>query len=96
MKTICYYISDYGFGHASRSVAIIRKLLAQTDKVKLIVCHSYALDFIKESLANEARVKYREVSTDVGYILRENTLEPDIKGMNIAFKTYMDGLDEQG
>ncbi|MFT8323534.1 MAG: hypothetical protein ABF649_21995 [Bacillus sp. (in: firmicutes)] len=27
IKTIAYYISDYGYGHASRSIAIIRELL---------------------------------------------------------------------
>jgi len=31
MKKVCYYISDYGFGHASRSVANIRELLRQPD-----------------------------------------------------------------
>lgn len=57
MKTICYYISDYGYRHAARSVAIIRDLIAQSEKVKVVVCHSYALDFIKDSLYNIPRVE---------------------------------------
>ncbi|MBB6454551.1 uncharacterized protein (TIGR00661 family) [Salirhabdus euzebyi] len=94
MKTLCYYISDYGFGHASRSVAIIRELLRHSDKIRVFVCHSYAIDFMKESLVNEKRVKYRVVSTDIGYKLKHNSLEPDIKGMDIAFDSYMESLDD--
>lgn len=94
MKTISYYISDYGFGHASRGVAIIRELLTQSHTVKVIVCHSYAIGFIKESLANEACVEYREVSTDIGYKLKQSSIEPDVKGMNIVFDTYMKSLDD--
>ncbi|WP_251554614.1 glycosyltransferase [Neobacillus muris] len=94
MKTICYYISDYGFGHASRSVAIIRELLAQSDEIKVIVCHSYALAFMKESLGHEGRVEFREVSTDIGYILKQNSLEPDVKGLNLAFHAYMENMDD--
>lgn len=94
MKTIVYYISDYGFGHASRSIAIIRELLNQSAGIKIIVCHRYAIDFIRASLANETRVEYRKVSTDIGYVLKQNTLEPDIKGMNHAFEQYMITLDD--
>ena len=93
MNTICYYISDYGFGHAARSVAIIRELLTKYDQLRVIICHSFAIRFIKESLANETRVEYRVVQTDIGYVLRQNSLEPDINGMNSAFNKYMESLD---
>lgn len=29
---IAYYISDYGYGHATRSIAIIRELLKKTQR----------------------------------------------------------------
>ncbi|WP_335699289.1 hypothetical protein [Neobacillus drentensis] len=62
MTTIAYYISDYGYGHASRSIAIIRKLLEESE-VKIIVCHSFALSFIKASL-NSDSVSYRNIKTN--------------------------------
>jgi hypothetical protein len=49
----------------------------------VVVCHSFAVDFIKESLKKERRVKYHEISTDIGYKLKQDSLEPDVKGMNI-------------
>ncbi|WP_462410390.1 hypothetical protein [Neobacillus sp. Marseille-QA0830] len=93
MKTVSYYISDYGYGHASHSVAIIRELLAQSDEIKVIVCHSYALGFMKESLALEPRVEYREVSTDIGYILQQDSLGTDLTRMNLTYEKYMKTLD---
>lgn len=75
MKTIAYYISDYGFGHAARSIAIIRKLL-DDPQVTIIICHSFALPFIKESL-NSNRVTYRNIQTDVGYFLEKDSIFPD-------------------
>jgi uncharacterized protein (TIGR00661 family) len=94
MKIIAYYISDYGFGHASRSVAIIRELLTLSNNIKVIVCHSYAISFIKASLANEERVEYRESATDIGYKLKQNSLEPDLEEMNSSFDRYIENLDE--
>jgi hypothetical protein len=75
VKTIAYYISDYGYGHATRSIAVIRKLLEEP-KVKIIVCHSFALPFIKASL-NSERVNYRNITTDIGYFLENESIHPD-------------------
>jgi hypothetical protein len=72
IKTIYYYTSDYGY--ASRSVVIIRELLALSEKVKMMVCRSYTIDFIKDSLSNISRVEYREIPTDIGYKLKQNSL----------------------
>lgn len=94
IKTICYYISDYGFGHASRSIAIIRELLKQSANLKVCVCHSYAINFIKESLVDESRVEFREKPTDIGYKLKHNSLEPDINGMINEFKNYIENIDK--
>ncbi|MFS0774825.1 hypothetical protein ABC255_02130 [Neobacillus sp. 3P2-tot-E-2] len=75
MKTIAYYISDYGFGHASRSITVIRELLNHSE-VEVIICHSFALSFIKESLYSE-RVRYRKIKTDIGYFLERDSIFPD-------------------
>lgn len=89
LKTIAYYISDYGYGHATRSTAIIRELLKQNENVKIIICHSFALGFLQQSFRHEPRVAFREVATDVGYILKENSLEPDEKLLNNNVYSYV-------
>ncbi|WP_180229493.1 glycosyltransferase family protein [Priestia megaterium] len=89
MKTIVYYISDYGYGHATRSTAMIRELLKQNETVQVIICHSFALGFLQQSFKNEPRVTFREVATDVGYVLQENSLEPDAKRLNNAVSSYV-------
>src|SRR6478752_2727155 len=89
LKTIAYYISDYGYGHATRSTAIIRELLKQNETVKIIICHSFALRFLQQSFRHEPRVTFREVATDVGYVLKENSLEPDTKILNENVSFYV-------
>ncbi|PFO15353.1 hypothetical protein COJ70_18155 [Priestia megaterium] len=89
LKTIAYYISDYGYGHATRSTAIIRELLRQNETVKVIICHTFALGFLQQSFKHEPRVTFREVATDVGYVLQENSLEPDAKRLNNNVSSYV-------
>jgi len=89
LKTIAYYISDYGYGHATRSTAIIRELLKQNETMKVIICNSFALDFLQQCFKHEPRVMFREVETDVGYVLRENSLEPNAKRLNNTVSSYI-------
>ncbi|MEH7585850.1 glycosyltransferase family protein [Priestia megaterium] len=89
MKPIAYYISDYGYGHATRSTAIIRELLKKNENVKIIICHSFALDFLQKSFRHEHRVAFREAATDVGYVLKENSLEPDAEVLNNNVSSYV-------
>ncbi|MEH7373556.1 glycosyltransferase family protein [Neobacillus drentensis] len=87
MKTIAYYISDYGYGHASRSIAIIRKLLDEPE-VQIIVCHSFALSFIKASL-NCDQVSYRNIQTDIGYFLEKDSIFPDKGVLHKEYKGFL-------
>lgn len=89
MKTIAYYISDYGFGHAARSVALIRHLLAMEEDLKVIICHSFALHFLRESLKGENRVAFRTIETDIGYVLQKDSIEPDIEKLNVEYEKYL-------
>jgi len=88
LKTIAYYISDYGYGHATRSTAIIRELLKRNENVKIIICHSFALSFVQQSFKHEPRIVFRKVVTDVGYVLQENSLEPDAKLLSNNVSSY--------
>jgi uncharacterized protein (TIGR00661 family) len=93
LKTIAYYISDYGYGHASRSIAVIRELLKQPE-VQIIVCNSYALSFIQESI-NSIRVKYRNVKTDIGYYLEKDSIQPDKYRLLEEYKKFVADWDDR-
>jgi hypothetical protein len=50
MKTICFYISDYGNGHATRSIALIRKILSRYPDSCIIVKSESPFDLLSKSL----------------------------------------------
>ncbi|WP_162927830.1 glycosyltransferase [Bacillus sp. Y1] len=93
MKRIAYYISDYGYGHASRSIAIIRELLQKND-INITVCHSFAQEFIKRSLHNTNSVGYRKINTDIGYFLKKDSIYPDKIRLSLEYKNFMSNWDE--
>ncbi|WP_047390424.1 hypothetical protein [Exiguobacterium sp. ZWU0009] len=85
---IAYYISDYGYGHATRGVAIIRKLLKRNPEMMITVCHSFASELLTNSF-DDNRVTLRIVSTDVGYVLNLDTLELDPEKMKKMYDDYL-------
>ncbi|XRG77802.1 hypothetical protein V5E38_18540 [Rossellomorea sp. GAMAL-10_SWC] len=95
MKTIAYYISDYGYGHASRSIAVIRNFLNRTSDVRVIICNSFAIEFLKESLVEYGeRVVFHEVQTDIGYVLKKDSLEPDPIALKNRLYDYYQNWEE--
>ncbi|MFA4955697.1 MAG: glycosyltransferase family protein [Candidatus Methanoperedens sp.] len=73
---ICFYISDYGYGHASRSIAIIRKLLSEYKDVKIYIKNSGAFDYIRSSLPHD-NIEVVKSDNDIGVIFRENSISVD-------------------
>lgn len=88
MKTIAYYISDYGYGHASRSIAIIRRFLEVNVNVNIIICTSFATSFLRKSL-NSKHVSFRIINTDVGYYLCDKTIKPDNSKINREYELFV-------
>ena len=89
MKTIAYYISDYGYGHAARSIAVIRKLLVQSSDLQVIICNHFALNFLKASFSNEnERITFRDVQNDIGYVLKESSIELDVDAFQEKYSEY--------
>ena len=89
---ICYYVSDHGWGHAARSVAIIRKLLATRDGVEVIVKADYALGFMQSSLKSE-RVKFDRCNNDFGFVLAEGSLKVDAEKTEELLVEWLSGWD---
>ncbi|UJF34329.1 glycosyltransferase [Paenibacillus hexagrammi] len=95
MQTIAYYISDYGYGHATRCIAIIRELIVIRPDLRVIVCTSFSMDFIKQSMAPYSQVQYRNVNNDIGYFLQQGSLEPDITKLKEEYRLYIESVDER-
>lgn len=76
MKKIVYYVSEYGFGHAARSIAVIREILKQDSYVQIEVVNQYASGFLKESLAY-SNVYHYNLPSDIGYVLKAGLVLPD-------------------
>ncbi|MEL3970786.1 hypothetical protein AAEO50_00690 [Rossellomorea oryzaecorticis] len=93
-KKIAYYISDYGFGHATRSSGIINGLLNKIDGVEITICNSFAMPFLQQNF-NDSRVKFRLIPTDIGYFLKGNFIEPDLERLNLEYDRYMEEWNER-
>lgn len=66
-KNICYYISDHGYGHAARSIAVIRALLNAFSDIHIFVKAFTAYDLLKNSLQDK-RIDLIQQKNDVGVI----------------------------
>ncbi|MCA9766768.1 MAG: hypothetical protein KC455_10175, partial [Carnobacterium sp.] len=75
-KLIAFYVSSHGFGHMTRSLAIIEELLEKTDYVIYLVCDKIQNEFAENYLNKyKDRMIYNNFCTDVGLINLPNTLE---------------------
>ena len=76
MTNICFYISDYGYGHASRDIAIVRKILNESNDVKIFVKTSGPFHFVRRSLPQK-NVGVIRAKNDVGVVFKENSVSVD-------------------
>ncbi|MFQ5977422.1 MAG: hypothetical protein ACE5OZ_04745 [Candidatus Heimdallarchaeota archaeon] len=91
-KSIVYYISDHGFGHATRSVAIIRALCREQPNLKILIRTSRNVKFIKKALINENVYVYKG-ENDFGLIeSRKLSISPD--RTQVAFESWVLTWDE--
>lgn len=70
---IRYYVSDYGYGHASRAIAVIRALKQELDAEVSIRAYTSA-DFLHRSLPECTLTQKRN---DVGVVMHEGTANVD-------------------
>lgn len=94
MKTLGYYISDYGYGHAARSIAIIRSLLHR-GHYRVVICSGKTLGFLQDSLqglGGHINLHFRECSSDLGYILKPHSIEPDLDVFKQEYADYISNM----
>ncbi|HDR7673486.1 TPA: hypothetical protein QCX88_001523 [Bacillus wiedmannii] len=96
MKTFVFYVSEYGFGHATRCIALIREMLNVRKDVQIIVCNSFALQFLRTSLTGYGdRVIFHDVETDVGFILKEHSLDLDKEKLGQSYEEFCAKLPQK-
>ncbi|ADU31900.1 hypothetical protein [Evansella cellulosilytica] len=95
MKTIAYYISDYGFGHATRSIAVISELMKED--VNIIISTSFPMPIVQTAFEkkHEGKITYRYNENDLGFITKMNSIDVDIDKMNVAYDAYISTLPER-
>lgn len=75
MKQVFIYVSDHGFGHAARTIALVRKL-HQKSNCKVFLKNLNSYKFLKQSLPDSKVIK---TATDVGPIFNHITNSVDVK-----------------
>ena len=72
MKRVVIYISDHGFGHAARTIGLVRQLKQQN--YEIIIKNSNAYNFLKFHLPLHKIIKFK---TDVGPVSNIFSEHPD-------------------
>jgi uncharacterized protein (TIGR00661 family) len=78
MTNICIYISDYGYGHASRDIAIVRQILNALTDVKIFVKTNTPFHFVGQSLPQK-NVEVIQTKNDIGVVFKGNSVSVDIE-----------------
>lgn len=64
-------------------------MLSVRKDVQIIVCNSFALQFIRTSLTGYGdRVIFHDVETDVGFILKEHSLDLDKEKLGQSYEEF--------
>ena len=67
-QTIAYFVSSHGFGHATRSVAIINEIHSRNKKFKFIIVSNLPDLFWTNNLPASVDFKNYQIRTDIGLV----------------------------
>jgi hypothetical protein len=75
MKTIAFFITPHGFGHAARSCAIIDEIQRLRNDIRILIFTTVPKEFFADSLGKN--FYYYSTVTDIGFI-QKSSLDLDI------------------
>jgi len=87
---ICFYTSDYGYGHAARDIAIIRRI-AEGYKANFFVKTDGPFDFIKHSLPFAKVIRNKN---DIGVVFKPNSVIVDRSETEKNLNVWTDSWDK--
>jgi hypothetical protein len=96
MLNLFIFVSSFGFGHLTRTIALVRDIMEKSEKVSIhFIGPNEHCDFFMQSLKTSNkeiinRVKIKKFQTDLGLHYNKYSLEPDInKSLTNAFEFYV-------
>jgi uncharacterized protein (TIGR00661 family) len=93
MKTICFYVSDYGYGHATRSIALIRNILTWDPDTHIIVKSEGPFDLLSKSL-QDSRISVIRNRNDVSVPLHHFTEAVDVEKTRILLTEWQESWSD--
>ncbi|WP_368490067.1 glycosyltransferase [Clostridium sp. BJN0013] len=97
MKTIAFYISNHGFGHASRNIPIIHELLTKSREIEIIIKSGKNQIHFMQQLLEEfsPRVAFYEKDVDLGLILKKGKIEVDKIKLQYELEKFINSWDDK-
>ena len=96
MYNLLLFVSSFGFGHLTRTIAITRRLLSMSDKINIVLIGSSEhCSFFQRSLRmNNKKFKNRlethKIITDIGLYFDKFSIKPDVdKSIKQAYNFYV-------
>ncbi len=90
MKRICFYTSDYGYGHAARDIALIRRI-QKAGFAEVFVKTDTAFDFMHKSLP-DCNVIRRQ--NDIGLVYKDESIKVDRDSTKRALAAWVGSWDD--
>lgn len=82
-----FYITNHGYGHASRNVPIIKNLLNRDFNTEVYIkTDALRVEFLKRNFGKNERIKYYEDCNEIGLVLKEGELLPNKETMKEAIE----------
>jgi len=90
-RNICFYVSDYGNGHAARSIAIIRRILQEWDDARVYVKTAGPAAFMQQSLPSCIHIP---TQNDIGVVLQPDRPVVDHDQTEQIFRIWIQSWDD--
>ena len=89
---IAFYVSDHGYGHATRSIGLIREMAAAgVDRLEIEVVNHHAHDLLTQGLAGLEGVRTIDRATDIGFLCQPDRLAFDPGRTALAIFGWISG-----
>jgi len=95
---IAFYISDHGFGHATRDIALIRALLASDLQVKVRIRTEGPFDLVTHAFKSldesiDSRIEMMRKQNDFGFLLEERGWRIDKHRTALMYENWVQTWD---
>ncbi len=95
MKQIAYFVTDSGFGHITRTEAIVSEIVKFSDYNVLVISNEKQTEHARASLRKLGdRVSFMNIDTDADVVLKHGSLEVDIEATEKSVEDFHSNFDK--